>query len=393
MIIKLRRLCMVLLTVRTFIARQIGAFTIRRNSMTMQKVTTMESTSPLARTALDEMGEDGSFKRRDASWRNWVSRADDAKFPPEKDRYHLYVANACPWAHRTMITRAIKGLQDVISMTIVMPVWQHTKPGDPSDNHTGWTFADPESKPFANSIGLGGPFPSSYPGNTPDPHLHAKNIREIYEKVGDKDGKYTVPILFDKKLKTIVSNESSEIIQMLNSEFNDFSSFPEVDLGPAQLKKSMDDVDSWIYPSINNGVYRCGFAKSQQAYNKAIEELTAAFDRVEEILSKQRFITGDNFTLSDIRLFVTLLRFDEVYVVYFKTNTRAVANSAVLLNYCREIYQMNGVASTVNMAQIKEHYYCSHPDLNKFSIIPKGTDFESLLKEPHDRNRFLQSQV
>ena len=272
-------------------------------------------------------------------------------------------------------------------------VWQRTKPDDPNDNHTGWTFAVPDGKPFANSIGIGGPFPSSYPENTPDPNLHAKNIREIYEKVGDKDGKYTVPILFDKKLKTIVSNESSEIIQMLNSEFNDFASFPEVDLAPDQLTKSMDDMDSWIYTSLNNGVYQCGFAKSQQAYNKAIEDLTAAFDRIEEILSKQRFITGDTFTLSDIRLFVTLLRFDEVYVVYFKTNTRAVANSAVLLNYCREIYQMNGVASTVNMAQIKEHYYCSHPDLNKFSIIPKGTDFESLLKEPHDRDHFLQSQV
>jgi putative glutathione S-transferase len=251
---------------------------------------------------------------------------------------------------------------------------------------SGWTFADPDGKPFANSIGLGGPFPSSYPENKPDPFLGAKNVREIYEKVGDKDGKYTVPILFDKKLKTIVSNESSEIIQMLNSKFNKFSSVPELNLAPEELKEAMDEVDAWIYPNINNGVYRCGFAKSQQAYDGSIEDLTAAFDRLEELLSNQRFIAGDQFTLSDIRLFVTLLRFDEVYVVYFKTNTRTVMNSPTLLNYCREIYQMPGVADTVNMAQIKEHYYCSHPDLNKFSIIPKGPGFEKMLKEPHNRD-------
>lgn len=259
-----------------------------------------------------------------------------------------------------------------------------------SESNSGWTFADPEGKPFANSIGLGGPFPASYPENEPDPFLGAKNIREVYEKVGDKDGKYTVPILFDKKLKTIVSNESSEIIQMLNSEFNEFSSAPELNLAPDELKEAMDEVDAWIYPNINNGVYRCGFAKSQQAYDGAIEDLTAAFDRLEEVLSKQRYVAGDLFTLSDIRLFVTLLRFDEVYVVYFKTNTRAVMNSPTLLNYCREIYQMPGVADTVNMAQIKEHYYCSHPDLNKFSIIPKGPGFEKLLKEPHDRDTISQ---
>jgi putative glutathione S-transferase len=311
-----------------------------------------------------------------------------------------------------MLTRAIKGLEDVISVTIAMPgmqycmtnllsarfisllsiirtsnsVWQRTKPDDPDDTHSGWTFADPDGKPFANSIGLGGPFPPSYPENKPDPHMHAKNIREIYENVNDVDGKYTVPILFDKKRNTIVSNESSEIIQMLNWNFNELAAHAEVNLAPEELKEAMNEVDSWIYPDINNGVYRCGFAKSQQAYNKAIEDLTVAFDRIEELLSKQRFIAGDTFTLSDIRLFVTLLRFDEVYVVYFKTNTRSVINSPNMLNYCREIYQMPGVAATVDMSQIKEHYYCSHPDLNRFSIIPKGPDFEKLLKERHNRD-------
>jgi putative glutathione S-transferase len=279
-------------------------------------------------------------------------------------------------------------LEEVISVTIVMPVWQRTNPDDPTDEHTGWMFVDKTNSGrfLTNSAGLGGPFPSSYPSNEVDPIFNARSVREVYEKVGDKDGKYTVPILFDKKLQTIVSNESSEIIQMLNSQFNEYASSPDVELEPEDLIEAMASVDGWIYPSINNGVYRCGFAKTQEAYNAAIDELTAAFDRVEDILSRQRFIAGDRFTLSDIRLFVTLLRFDEVYVVYFKTNTRSVCHSPVLLNYCREIYQMPGVAETVDMHQIKEHYYCSHPELNKFSIIPRGPDFERMLKAPHDRN-------
>jgi putative glutathione S-transferase len=173
---------------------------------------------------------------------------------------------------------------------------------------------------------------------------------------------------------------------MLNSEFNDFAKHPEIDLDAENMQKDIEAANEWIYPTINNGVYRCGFAKSQKAYNQAIEELTVSFDRVEEVLSKQRFIAGDRFTLADIRLFVTLLRFDEVYVVYFKTNTRSVANSPAILNYCREIYQMSGMKGTVNMDQIKLHYFASHPDLNKWSIIPKGANFEEKLKEEHNRD-------
>jgi putative glutathione S-transferase len=289
------------------------------------------------------------------------------------------------------MARALKGLEDVISITVVMPIWQRTTPDNPNDEHTGWMFADHSSSGnnvVTNSAGLGGPFPSSYPSNEADPIFNARSVRNIYQKVGDKDGKYSVPILFDKKLQTIVSNESSEIIQMLNSQFDEYVSCSEVDLEPEDLKEAMESVDSWIYPSLNNGVYRCGFAKTQEAYDTAIDELTAAFDRAEDILSSQRYIAGDRFTLSDIRLFVTLLRFDEVYVVYFKTNTRSVANSPVLLNYCRDIYQMPGVAETVDMHQIKEHYFCSHPDLNKFSIIPRGPDFERMLQAPHNRGSF-----
>ncbi|KAL7501412.1 hypothetical protein ACHAWT_010691 [Skeletonema menzelii] len=345
----------------------------------------LNTTKSVARTALDEMSTDGSFKRVDAAWRNKISKEPGSMFPPEKGRYHLYVAYACPWAHRTLMTRAIKGLEDIISVTVVMPVWQKTKPDDPIDRHNGWVFANKSGEALKNTAGLGGPFPASYPSNEADPIFNAKSVREIYEISGDKDGKYTVPILFDKKSQTIVSNESSEIIQMLNSQFDEYATSPDIDLEPQDLREAMQSVDSWIYPNLNNGVYRCGFAKTQEAYNLAIDDLTAAFDRVEEILSRQRFIAGDQFTLSDIRLFVTLLRFDEVYVVYFKTNTRSVANSPNLLNYCREIYQIPGVAETVDMHQIKEHYFCSHPDLNKLSIVPRGPDFERMLNERHNR--------
>lgn len=286
------------------------------------------------------------------------------------------------------MVRAIKGLEDVISVTVVMPVWQKTKPEDDEDNHTGWIFADPDKEAYPNSFGLGGPFPSSYPENEPEPEFGASTVRELYEKAGDKDGKYTVPILWDRKLKTIVSNESSEIIQMLNSEFNEFAKYPDIDLAPEDLAKDMKNVDDWIYPTINNGVYRCGFAKSQSAYDVAIGELTESFDRLEDILSRQRYIAGDGtrFSLSDVRLFVTLLRFDEVYVVYFKTNTRSVASSPSILNYLREIYQMHGVKETVNMDQIKMHYFASHPNLNRWSIIPRGPGTIEGLEKLHDRD-------
>lgn len=175
---------------------------------------------------------------------------------------------------------------------------------------------------------------------------------------------------------------------MLNSEFNDFAANPDLDLYPENkdLQDKINSVNEWVYPNINNGVYRCGFAKSQGAYDTAIADLTEAFDRVESILVKQRYIAGDQFTEADIRLFVTLVRFDEVYIVYFKTNTRSVANSPAILNYMREIYQMPGVKETVNMEQIKAHYFCSHPELNYYSIIPKGSDFISLLEQPHNRD-------
>lgn len=316
----------------------------------------------------------------------WHHSDEDSVFKPEKNRYHLYVAAACPWAHRCLMVRSLKGLEDCISVTIVHPTWRKTRPDDPNDMHNGWFFADPEGEPFRNTTGLGGPFPAHFEGCEPDPIHGFQFVRDIYEYAGDKSGTRSVPVLWDKKTDTIVSNESSEIIRMLNSEFNEFATKNvDLDLYAPEDRDVIDAVNEWVYPTINNGVYRCGFAKSQQAYDIAIDELTKSFDRIDEILQRQYYIAGDHLTEADIRLFATLLRFDEIYVVYFKTNTRSVASTPSILNYCRRIYQTPGIVETCNMEQIKFHYYTSHPALNKWSIIPRGANFEDLLKQEPER--------
>lgn len=284
-----------------------------------------------------------------------------ATFPPEVDRYHLYVSHACPWAHRTVIVLNLKGLQDVIGVTYVHPTWQFTRPG--VDDHRGWVFGSfLDGKPLSNTAGIGS-FPSHW--GEEDPNMGAKCIRDIYEMANDTTGKYILPVLWDKKHKTIVSNESADIMRMLNSEFNDFAKNPDLDLYPSHLQKDIDAVNGWVYPSINNGVYRCGLASTQDMYDAAIDELTEAFDKIDEILQKQRFLVGSTFTEADVRLFVTLIRFDEVYDIYFKCNTRSVAGTPTLLNYVREIYQMDGITETCRMDMIKAHYYTSHVELNK----------------------------
>eukprot|EP00529_Nitzschia_sp_RCC80_P021604 CAMPEP_0113483156 /NCGR_PEP_ID=MMETSP0014_2-20120614/23289_1 /TAXON_ID=2857 /ORGANISM="Nitzschia sp." /LENGTH=395 /DNA_ID=CAMNT_0000376695 /DNA_START=71 /DNA_END=1258 /DNA_ORIENTATION=+ /assembly_acc=CAM_ASM_000159 len=379
---------------RAFAARTPSPFTSSQSSSSSSSSSTtttrlFSTPSTKARDSLAETSKTGEFQRRDSAWRNWISREEGAEFPPETGRYHLIVAYACPWAHRTLLTRSMKGLQDCISVSVVHPIWQRTKPDDPDDKHRGWVFGNPNGDSLQNADGRGGPFPPAYPNNDPDPLFGFRTVRDFYEFSKDTEGKYSVPVLFDKKTNTIVSNESAEIIRMLNLEFNDFATNSELDLYPTDdtdLRAKIDEVNEWVYPTINNGVYRCGFAKSQEAYNKAITELTESFDKVEEILKKQRYIAGDQFTEADIRLFVTLLRFDEVYVVYFKTNTRSCITSPTILNYLRDVYQMDGVKETVNMEQIKAHYFCSHPELNYYSVIPKGPDFISLLEEPHNRD-------
>jgi len=324
-------------------------------------------------------------------WRDFVSNKPGSKFTAEPGRYHLYGSYACPGTHRALIVRALKGLQTVISVTYLHPVWRLTNPHNPADKHRGWVFGDEEhGEPFTNTIGKGGPFPPAFDDNEPDPsNVKASSVREIYEYANDTSGKYTIPLLWDTKLKTIVNNESSDIAYMFNSCFNDFAENPDLDLyteDDVQEKTKLYQVSEWLSPLMIHGVYRCGFAKTQWAYDRAINDLCAAFDRADDTLEQQRYLTGDTLTDVDIRLFVTLLRFDEVYTVYFKANARLVMLTPSLLNFCRDIFQMPGVAETCNMEQIKAHFFASHAEWNKYSVIPRGLGFMELLDMPHDRD-------
>lgn len=330
------------------------------------RVQAMATEGVKAKTALHEMAEDGAFKRTDAGFRSQVS-ASDEHFKPEAGRYHLYVSYACPWACRALAVLYLKGLEDAIGVSITHPTWQETKPG--KDDHTGWVFVSPSDPPLSSSTGQG-----SFPCDDaiPDTVNNKKTVRELYELAQDKTGKYTVPVLWDKKLKTIVNNESSEIIRMLNSAFNDIAKVPELDLYPEALRSTIDSINEWVYPTINNGVYRCGFATKQAAYETAFNELFESLDRVEALLSKHRYIAGDVLTEADVRLFMTLIRFDEVYVVYFKTNKAFLHEYENIRGYVQDLYSHHGFAKSVNIRHIKTHYFTSHPKLNFYAIIPKG---------------------
>ncbi len=308
---------------------------------------------------LEKEIEDGEFNRMESSFRNWVSFDGSAGptgaggFKAEADRYHLYVSAACPWAHRTVIFRKLKKLEHIIGLSIVEP--------DMLDE--GWTFSEE--------------------GCYTD-HLHAyKYLHEIYTRA-DKEftGQITVPVLWDEKLQTIVNNESSEIIRMLNSAFNKFTEV-KTDYYPESLRQKIDEVNRPIYDNINNGVYRCGFATLQAAYEKAYDRLFNELNRVEERLSKKRYLLGDQITEADWRLFTTLIRFDAVYVGHFKCNLKRIADYPNLSNYLRELYQLPGIAETVDIDYIKRHYYYSHTSVNPTQLIPKGPvlNFDS----PHDR--------
>jgi len=265
---------------------------------------------------------------------------------------------------------------------VAHPTWQKTKEGS---DHAGWVFKNPGDPPLSNVLGHG-----SFPCDNaliPDTVNGCKSVREIYEKAGDLHGRYTVPVLWDKKTGTIVCNESSDIIEILNSEFNGLAKNPSLDLLPPELLEKMKEVDSWIYPTINDGVYRCGFAKSQQAYEEAFDQLFDSLDRLEKMLSESRYLCGNTLTLSDIRLFSTLVRFDQVYVCHFKCNKHFIhEHYSNLFNYLKDIYQLPGMASSVNMTHIKMHYFSSHTSLNTYGVIAKGNTVDFLA--PHDRNRF-----
>lgn len=357
------------------IQRSLRSSVVSDRTPAIRQLTVQSMSKP--RTAVDETSKEGAFKRTAAVYRNFIEKG--TQFEPEGDRYHLYISYACPWASRCEAVRQLKGLDHVIGLSVVHPVWQRTRPSQ--DEHAGWTFKDPSDPPGPNQKGFGS-FDNE--GCVPDTINNAKFVRDLYELCNDTGGKYTVPVLWDKKLGTIVNNESVEIIRMFNSSFNDFARNPKLDLYPKELASKIDEVNEWIYHSINNGVYKCGFATSQSAYEEAFKGLFQGLDRCEDILSKQRYIAGDVFTEADIRLFVTLIRFDEVYVVYFKTNKKLIHEYPHLSNYVKEIYQMPKVKATVNMKHIKTHYYCSHPRLNYYAIVPVGGD--PWQEESHNRD-------
>tara|TARA_B100000530_G_scaffold264731_1_gene177532 strand:- start:91 stop:1068 length:978 start_codon:yes stop_codon:yes gene_type:complete len=291
----------------------------------------------------------GRFEREDAGFRNWVTVDGSAGptgvggFKAEPDRYHLYVSLACPWAHRTLIYRKLKGLEQIIPISVVNPYM--------GDN--GWTFAEGE-------------------GVIPDPLIHADYAYELYIKAKPNyTGRVTVPILWDKKTNTIVSNESSEIIRMFNSAFDDVGALAG-DFSPASLLPEIDDINAFVYTTINNGVYKAGFSTTQEAYEEAVIELFAALDTLEARLADKRYLTGSTITEADWRLFTTLVRFDAVYVGHFKCNLRRIIDYPNLWGYLRDLYQVPGIAETVNMEHIKQHYYTSHANINPTRIIPIG---------------------
>jgi len=287
----------------------------------------------------------GEFVRRESTFRNWVTPDGSSGFPAQPGRYHLYVSLACPWAHRTLIFRSLKRLQEIISISVVEPVM----------SEQGWMFG-------------------SGPGATPDSVNGFDYLHQAYTAADPHyTGRVTVPALWDKAARTIVSNESSDIIRMLNSAFDAYT-VVKTDYYPAVLRDRIDEINTLVYARINNGVYRCGFAGSQAAYESAFDALFSALDRVELMLADSRYLAGDTLTEADWRLFTTLVRFDAVYYVHFKCNLRRIAQYPNLSRLLTELYRVPGVPETVNMDHIKRHYYLSHKHLNPSGIVPKGVE-------------------
>ena len=304
----------------------------------------------------------GEFIRRDSQFRDRVTADGSSGFPAEAGRYHLYVSTACPWAHRTLIFRKLKRLEDVISISIV----------DPVVANEGWPFGDG-------------------PGCIPDTVNGFHHLHQVYSKAKpDYTGRVSVPVLWDRKRDTIVNNESSEIIRMFNGEFESFAGSHD-DYFPRRLRAEIDAVNQVIYENINNGVYRCGFATTQEAYERAFDAVFAALDEMEARLDRSRYLVGDRITEADWRFFPTLVRFDAVYVGHFKCNLRRIEDYPNLSNYLRDLYQVPGIAGTVDMDHIKRHYYASHRHINPTGIVPKGPVLDFSAK--HDRARRFERRA
>jgi putative glutathione S-transferase len=302
----------------------------------------------------------GRFVRSESQYRHWIT-ADGAAgpsgeggFKAEPDRYHLYVSLACPWAHRALIFRALKGLESMISVSVVNSyMGEH-----------GWTF-------------------EAEPGATGDQLYGLDYMYQLYQKADpDYSGRVTVPVLWDKQRHTIVNNESAEIIRMLNSAFDGIGATPG-DYYPPQLRAEIDKLNDEVYDRVNNGVYKAGFATTQDAYEQAVVPLFETLDALEQRLNRQRYLTGEQITEADWRLFTTLIRFDAVYHGHFKCNLKRIVDYPNLWGYVRELYQWPGVAETVDMDHIKGHYYRSHGTINPTGVVPVGPVLD--LQQPHQR--------
>ncbi|QDG76427.1 glutathione S-transferase family protein [Labrenzia sp. PHM005] len=309
----------------------------------------------------DTKSTGGRFVRKDAAFRNFITKdgspgpTGQGGFEAESGRYHLFVSFACPWAHRTLIFRTLKGLEDLISVSAVQPLMLEN----------GWEFGENE------------------------PLTGANYAWQVYVKADPTySGRATVPILWDKKKQTIVSNESAEIIRMFNTAFNHLTG-SEADYYPEGLRDQIDAINEPIYHTVNNGVYKAGFATTQDAYDEAVAELFKTLDQLENRLADQRYLVGDTLTEADWRLFTTLVRFDPVYVSHFKCNIRRIIDYPNLSNYLRELYQYPGIAATVDMATIKQHYFGSHESVNPHRIVPAGPELDYWA--PHDRDRFKKA--
>ena len=311
----------------------------------------------------DTTSTGGRFERQSSRFRHWVTPdggpgpSGEGGFPAEAGRYHLYVSLACPWAHRTVIFRKLKRLEEVIGLSVVA---HHM-------GEKGWTFDENE-------------------GSSGDPVNGASTLADIYLIADPRfSGRVTVPVLWDKERRTIVNNESADIIRMLNSAFDAHTSAHD-DYYPQGLRGEIDAVNALVYETVNNGVYRAGFATRQDAYEEAFTRLFETLDELERRLSRQRYLAGHALTEADWRLFTTLVRFDAVYHGHFKCNRRRIVDYGHLWNYLRDLYQTPGIAETVNFDHIKLHYYASHPQINPTRIVPLGPDIDFTV--PHDRERF-----
>lgn len=316
----------------------------------------------------------GAFTRQTTTFRDWIVGSDlpdhvdaepNPRFEPEPDRYHLYVSYACPWAHRTLFARALLGLEDTISVSVV----------DPFRGEDGWQFTPDKD------------------GCTVD-HIHDSDyLREIYVAADpDVTCRVTVPVLWDKKEETIVNNESREILRMLTTAFEEYRT-QDVDLVPEGMKSDVDEIITEIYEPINNGVYRAGFASEQEPYDEAVTELFEALDYWDEVLAEQRFLVGDQLTEADVCMFTTLIRFDHVYHTHFMCNKQFVHQYEHLWPYLRDLYQLPGVADTVRIDHIKEHYYTTHPEVTPNRIVAAGPDIDFTTDHDRDHLASLPEQL